>query len=146
MELCQGRDEVNIDDAAPMRERRPADESGSSVWGINMGKARIALGTAVTIAGLVLGGEGSPAPISAASGTGTQAGAATELSAQARPRPRIRVRPRSWSTPPIYPSPAPYNYPGPNAVRECRDWLAVEHRPSGTVLVPRQRCWWAFPR
>jgi len=111
-----------------------------------MRKARIAIGTAMTIAGLVLGGEASAAPPSDAGPVGTQAGAATEQSAQTRARPRIRVRPRSWSTPPIYPSPAPYNYPGPNAVRECTDWLAVEHRPSGTVLVPRERCWWSHPR
>jgi len=111
-----------------------------------MRKARIAMGTAVAIAGLVLSGAGSAAPMSAASGIGPQAGSPTELSAQTRVRPRIRVRPRSWSTPPIYPSPTPYNYPGPNAVRECNAWLAVEHRPSGTVLVPRERCWWAFPR
>jgi hypothetical protein len=129
-----------------MRERRLEDESGSVVWGTNMQNARIAIGAVMAIAGLVLSGAASATPIPVRSGAGTQAGAATELSAQARARPRIRVRPRSWSTPPIYPSPAPYNYPGPNAVRECKAWLAVEHRPSGTVLVPRERCWWAFPR
>jgi hypothetical protein len=110
-----------------------------------MRKARIAMGTVMAIAGLVLSGAGSAAPVSGRGGAGTQVGA-TELSAQTRARPRIRVRPRSWSTPPIYPSPTPYNYPGPNAVRECNAWLAAEHRPSGTVLVPRERCWWAFPR
>jgi hypothetical protein len=36
----------------------------------------------------------------------------------------------------------PYGYPGPNAVRQCSSWLAQEHRPSGTVIVPRMRCWW----
>jgi hypothetical protein len=34
------------------------------------------------------------------------------------------------------------SWPGPNAVRECTAWLTREHRPSGTVVVPRQRCWW----
>ncbi|MGP0095116.1 MAG: hypothetical protein ACLPKB_34955 [Xanthobacteraceae bacterium] len=111
-----------------------------------MRKARIAIGTAMTIAGLVLSGVGSAAPTSEARVVATPAGAATDVFAQTRVRPRIRVRPRSWSTPPIYPSPAPYSYPGPNAVRECTDWLAVEHRPSGTVLVPRERCWWSTPR
>jgi hypothetical protein len=27
--------------------------------------------------------------------------------------------------------------------RECTDWLAVEHRPSGTVITPQMRCRWA---
>ncbi len=36
----------------------------------------------------------------------------------------------------------PYGGPGPNAVRQCISWLAQEHRPSGTVIVPRMRCWW----
>ena len=62
----------------------------------------------------------------------------------ARPRPRIRVTPaypyRLYSTP--YPTPYPYEYPGPGHVRECASWLAQEVRPSGTVIVPRMRCWW----
>ena len=32
--------------------------------------------------------------------------------------------------------------PGPNAKRHCRFWLAKEDRVSGTVIVPRQYCWW----
>ncbi len=47
---------------------------------------------------------------------------------QDRPPARIRVR--------------PLEYPGPNAVRQCQFWLAQEYRPSGTVIVPRERCWW----
>jgi hypothetical protein len=31
---------------------------------------------------------------------------------------------------------------GPDAVRQCVSWLATENRPSGTVIVPRMRCWW----
>src|SRR5947207_12239991 len=62
----------------------------------------------------------------------------------ARARIRIRVTPRYpyrlVSTP--YPTPYDIEYPGPNAVRQCSGWLALEHRPSGTVLVPRERCWW----
>ena len=34
------------------------------------------------------------------------------------------------------------SYPGPEAVRQCTFWLATENRPSGTVIVPRQHCWW----
>ena len=33
-------------------------------------------------------------------------------------------------------------YPGPDAVRQCTAWLAPEYRPSGTVIVPKMRCWW----
>ena len=58
-----------------------------------------------------------------------------DLSAQATRRarrvPRIEVYPRRY-----------YSYPGPDAVRECRAWYAQEFRPSGTVVVPRMRCWW----
>ena len=69
--------------------------------------------------------------------------------AQARPksaraRTRIVVTPRYpyrlVSTP--YPTPYDIEYPGPNAVRQCTGWLAIEHRASGTVVVPRERCWW----
>src|SRR5215813_1294338 len=48
-----------------------------------------------------------------------------------RPRTRIRV-----------PPPYDIEYPGPGFVRQCRSWLAPEHRPSGTVIVPHSRCWW----
>jgi hypothetical protein len=69
----------------------------------------------------------------AESGRARWAGGPTDLSAQATapPRriPRIEVRPY-------------YSYPGPDAVRECRAWLAQELRPSGPVVVPRMRCWW----
>jgi len=61
-----------------------------------------------------------------------------------RPRPRIRVTPAypysPYSTP--FPKPYPYEYPGPGHVRQCTSWLAQEARPSGTVIVPRMRCWW----
>jgi hypothetical protein len=57
---------------------------------------------------------------------------------------RIIVRPvlpyRLDSTP--YPRTDNLGYPGPNAVRQCTSWLATEHRPSGTVVVPYMRCWW----
>ncbi|HEY1240304.1 MAG TPA: hypothetical protein VGF16_07085 [Bryobacteraceae bacterium] len=74
--------------------------------------------------------------------------AATAL-AQAEPKPprartRIRVTPlypyRTQSLP--YPPPYDIEYPGPGFVRQCTSWLAPEHRPSGTVIVPHSRCWW----
>ncbi len=50
-----------------------------------------------------------------------------ELSAQRRPHITIYPRHRRLS---------------PNAKRYCHFWLAQEYRLSGTVIVPRQRCWW----
>jgi hypothetical protein len=76
-------------------------------------------------------------------------------SPQMRARPvRARTRIRVTRVPPIYPYrlessiypvPYTYEYPGPNAVRQCTAWLATEHRPSGTVVVPRAQCWWERP-
>jgi hypothetical protein len=63
--------------------------------------------------------------------------AASELSAQARrPRPRVRIYREDDRG--VYPS---YN-PGPNAVRDCTATYVQEHRPSGTVIVPRMNCFW----
>ena len=42
----------------------------------------------------------------------------------------------------LYPRPYPYDWPGPLAKRDCVAWLAAQSRPSGPVVVPRQRCWW----
>jgi hypothetical protein len=52
------------------------------------------------------------------------AAASSEISAQSRPRARLRV------------------YPGRLLYRECTFKLVQEWRPSGIVIVPRQRCWW----
>jgi hypothetical protein len=52
----------------------------------------------------------------------------TDVSAQQRRRvpPRITVVPLS------------------RYYRQCDFALGVEHRPSGDVITPRQRCWWAL--
>jgi hypothetical protein len=55
---------------------------------------------------------------------------ASDVSAQQRPRTRITVRPLRR---------APLDR---RATRQCEDWLATEYRPSGTVIVPKMRCWW----
>lgn len=64
--------------------------------------------------------------------------------AQARERPQIRIRPRypyrRWHSP--YPLPYSHEFPGPHAKRQCVNRYVTEHRPSGTVVVPRMRCWW----
>jgi hypothetical protein len=75
---------------------------------------------------------------------GLQAREALAQGEPRRARPRIRVRPvypyRRYHS--IYPTPYKYEYPGPNAKRECAARYVQEYRPSGTVVVPRVRCWW----
>ena len=77
---------------------------------------------------------GIAAVVSALSGmpAGAQDRDAQDILTRLRPHPRphITVHPLAGA------------YPGPDAVRQCTSWLATEHRPSGTVIVPRQHCWW----
>ena len=35
-------------------------------------------------------------------------------------------------------------YPLSSYYRKCDFWLAVEHRPSGDVITPQQKCVWAL--
>lgn len=78
-----------------------------------------------------------------------QAQARPRSRAQAHPAARPRAQIRVYSRYPyrryhsIYPVPYPIEYPGPNAVRQCASRYQVEFRPSGDVVVPRMRCWWA---
>jgi hypothetical protein len=58
----------------------------------------------------------------------TSANCPAERAAQKK-RPRVTIYPRRV-------------YPGPNAKRQCRSWLAQEYRVSGPVIVPQMRCWW----
>jgi hypothetical protein len=53
----------------------------------------------------------------------------TSKDVSAQRRPRITVYPRP-------------SYPGPYATRHCDSWLEKEYRVSGTVVVPRMRCYW----
>ena len=55
----------------------------------------------------------------------------TDISARARRRPPTRLRGYGRT-----------RYLPPSARRECRAWYVEEHRPSGTVITPRQQCWW----
>ena len=115
-------------------------------------RARSAARVTMTAGILILTGLALP-PISNAQPSGADRGVknSPHFSARAqvaptsrRARTRILVTPRYpyrlVSTP--YPTPYDIEYPGPNGVRQCTGWLALEHRPSGTVLVPRERCWW----
>ncbi len=86
-----------------------------------------------------------PRPSSVVATTSGAALSVTDLSAQSRRvRPSLRIVPRypyrRFNS--VYPLPYDVEYPGPNAVRQCVDWYATEHRPSGTVIVPRMRCRW----
>ena len=76
----------------------------------------------------------------------------SDLSSQRRVRRsavRITVHPRLIGPRThgfdVYPRAYPYEWPGPLAKRDCVAWLTTEARPSGTYVVPRQRCWWYFP-
>jgi hypothetical protein len=61
----------------------------------------------------------------AVAASGTRDSASTEISGQTRrPPTRFRV------------------YPGRLLYRDCTFRLAQQWRPSGTVIVPVQRCWW----
>jgi hypothetical protein len=75
----------------------------------------------------------------------TRAQAGPRPPAAARHRARITVYPRypyrRYHS--LYPLPYPIEFPGPHAVRHCVNQYVIERRPSGDVLVPRMRCWWA---
>jgi hypothetical protein len=80
---------------------------------------------------------------------GSRPQAGSQSRAQTRPARRARPQIRVYSRYPyrryhsIYPLPYPIEYPGPHAVRHCTSHYEVELRPSGNVVVPRMRCWWA---
>jgi len=74
----------------------------------------------------MFGAVGFAAPEAVAAPSSKVATAATEISAQERrPPTRFRV------------------YPGRRLLyRDCTFRLAPQWRPSGTVIVPMQHCWW----
>jgi hypothetical protein len=93
----------------------------------------------IATAMMMLGFFGVPAAAQA-----SQPDAISALAQSAQPRrvpPRVTVTPRQPAAS-LYPSPYPYAFPGPGHHRECTSWLEQEARPSGTVIVPRMRCWW----
>ncbi|MEX0752661.1 MAG: hypothetical protein WD073_07015 [Xanthobacteraceae bacterium] len=102
----------------------------------------------IAAAAIMLGFPGS-GPLSAApfatqmSQVRSPAAAYTLVQAKPAKRapPRVTVTPRQPAAT-LYPSPYPYAYPGPGYARACTSWLEPEARPSGTVIVPRLRCWW----
>jgi len=73
----------------------------------------------------VLGAMWTATPEAVAGPLSRTAAMSTDVSAQARrPPTRFRV------------------YPGRLLHRDCSFRLAYQWRPSGTVIVPVQRCWW----
>jgi hypothetical protein len=68
----------------------------------------------------------------------------TPQQSKQRPRTRLKVHPVApyRHTHSIYPVPYHFDYPGPNAKRECSARYVQEHRPSGTVVVSRMNCRW----
>ena len=82
--------------------------------------------------------------LSEAQTVGVGSAAAAQPQQARRPRTRLRVHPiypyRHYHS--VYPVPYRFDYPGPNAKRECAARYVEEHRPSGTVVTPRLHCWW----
>jgi hypothetical protein len=79
---------------------------------------------ALALAALTPGGTAAAAP-------------PTDISAQQqKPLPQEQQRPRRPTRITVVPLSQYY--------RKCDFWLAVEHRPSGDVLTPQQRCVWAL--
>jgi hypothetical protein len=75
-------------------------------------------------------------------GAGSVADAPPQRARRAKTRILIRKTYQYRHTHSIYPVPYRFDYPGPNAKRECVARYVEEHRPSGTVVTPRMRCWW----
>ena len=116
-----------------------------------MGRLSIAALTAAAVGYLFV----QDTAIAASKGLSGRAVQFSDVSAQQRSvrriRPRITVYPRipydqsigrSGNRFDVFPRPYRYEWPGPNAQRDCVSWLAPEYRPSGTVIVPRLRCRW----
>jgi hypothetical protein len=99
-----------------------------------MYRAAIAATTMLALGPVALLGIGVWPPAQAVAQTATPAQISSDGAAMrhalVHPPVRIRVHPLAQS------------YPGPDAVRRCASWLAPEYRLSGTVIVPKMRCWW----
>ena len=111
---------------------------------------RIATIAAAALVGFLACGAAPASAIDTRPMAGAKANdGATDVSAQSRRRrpATLTIRPRSYPYPyrnfsTAYPLPYPVEYPGLNAARECRTRYVEDHRPSGTVIVPRVQCWW----
>jgi hypothetical protein len=99
---------------------------------------------ATILAGSLLGLLAAMPSVAQSARHGLSAGDALAQSPRQRARTKLRVRPiypyRRYHS--VYPVPYPIEYPGPNAKRDCVARYVEEHRPSGTVVVPRMNCRW----
>jgi hypothetical protein len=77
-------------------------------------------------------------------GAQAQAEPAVQSRRTRKARPHLRISPRYpyRRNHVVYPLPYDIEYPGPRGVRHCVNRYVTERRPSGTVVVPRMRCWW----
>lgn len=103
-----------------------------------MTRSRTSILFGVALAGLVLA---LPAGARAASVGETVSSAGTKLTAQEFSAQSRKVLRRARRVP-VYGG-STSRTPGPNSVRVCTDWYEQEYRPSGTVIVPRMRCYWS---
>ncbi|MCD0422764.1 hypothetical protein LOC51_36625 [Rubrivivax sp. JA1024] len=107
-----------------------------------IGIGRIAIAAATLGLGLAVN---LPATVPAqAQQAATAARPAADRLTDVSSQERVRRAPRRV---PVYPrddgdNVVPRYNPGPNAVRECTASYVQEHRPSGTVIVPRMNCFW----
>lgn len=99
-------------------------------------RTSILLGAA--LAGLVLA---APAGAYAASAGQKASHAVSKLTAEEFSAQSRKVLRRARRVP-IYGG-SSSSHPGPNSVRICNAWYEQEYRPSGTVIVPRMRCYWS---
>ena len=93
--------------------------------------SRLAIGAlAVTLLALAVPASAQQPVSGTVVASPSGAARASDMSAQERPRTRLRVTPLRR---------VPLDR---RAYRQCQDWYETEHRPSGTVIVPKMRCWW----
>jgi hypothetical protein len=103
-----------------------------------MTRSRTSILLGAALAGLVLA---MPAGARAASAGGTVSSTGTKLTAEEFSAQSRKVLRRARRVP-VYGG-STSNTPGPNSVRLCNAWYEQEYRPSGTVIVPRMRCYWS---
>ncbi len=73
------------------------------------------------------------------------AGAAPARAQQTRPLVQGRLEPFPQPRRVVRRAPVRIQVtPNQRLYRQCEDWLALEHRPSGDVITPQMRCWWAI--
>lgn len=95
---------------------------------------------AILLAGFCSGHAAAAEPGMPAASRATMAseiaasGRIEEFSAQSRETHRRKPRRVRIYTP---------RGPGPNSVRICHSHYEYEYRPSGTVIVPRENCYWS---